>query len=364
MRCIPNFRKKSLSVLALCSAAMTCPATMSVAADELAVNPFNPGKVIAPQFRSKPLAAPQEPKTPIAQETVSARSSAPTPPSPSASDSIVLEINLEIDRNRTEVEPPQVRPTSAPARKATTLYDFSKTTATPAALSVPSEGAPVPLYRIPERAPKKKTVAPNRPALPFTTETAAINISEPETIPQQADKPVFLGTSVRLGDTLDDTSSCFVPDGAEKRICVQPVDWPAEMGHLFEVSSILYRGQKAVVRLDDTGHTEAIYGLFPAEQFKRIAGHLTLRFGPAEEESPPMALIGNPTARNLVLLWKRINDDGGTTILELRANDDLRDILPDESHGVVRLYLENGTPIFTDVQTSDFLLRGMRADAS
>jgi len=167
MRCIPNFRKKSLSVLALCSAAMTCPATMSVAADELAVNPFNPGKVIAPQFRSKPLAAPQEPKTPIAQETVSARSSAPTPPSPSASDSIVLEINLEIDRNRTEVEPPQVRPTSAPARKATTLYDFSKTTATPAALSVPSEGAPVPLYRIPERAPKKKTVAPNRPALPL-----------------------------------------------------------------------------------------------------------------------------------------------------------------------------------------------------
>lgn len=338
--------------------AVTASGDSPLAADELAINPFNPGTVISPQFHSAPQpTAPQPAKVPH---------KAPAPPAPAkppAGDSIVLEINLAIDRKLSPIEPARSHAVPSSARAVKTLFDFSRTTATPAALSVPSEGTPAPPYRIRPRE-TEKVETPKPAPLPFTTETAAVNLSEPEPTPAQADRPVYLGTTVYLGDTLDDTSTCFIPEGAAKRICVLPVDWPTETGYLFEVSSILYRGQKAVVRLDDEGHTEAIYGLFPAEQFKRIAGHFTLTFGPAEQDAPSMALIGNPTARNAVLQWKRINEGGGTTVLELRANDDLRDILPDESHGVVRLYHQDGEPIFKDVQTSDFLLRSMRADAS
>ncbi len=364
MRYIPVFQTKSLFealfLMAAGAVAIAIPFGHLKAGDELAINPFNPDTIISQPFKSAPLQG-HQPPAPQPVRTAPTVPPSPAPTLDAARDNIVLEINLEIDRNRASIKPKSAPPSP---RAPSTLFDFSKTTATPVTLSVPSEGTPVPPYRVRRYEPEKEAAKPKSRPLPFTAKTASINISEPETIPSQSDSPVFLGTSVYLGDILEDTSTCFVPDGARKRICVIKVDWPEEMAHLFEVSSIFYRGQGAIVRLDDDGRTEAMHGLIPAEQFKRIAGHFTMTFGPAEEETPLMALIGDPTARNLVLRWKRMDEDGVTTVLELRAQDDLRDILPDETHGAVRLYHEGGVPIFTYLQTTDFLLRSMRADAS
>jgi len=53
--------------------------------------------------------------------------------------------------------------------------------------------------------------------------------------------------------------------------------------------------------------------------------------------------------------WKRLEDDGKTvTILELRQVDDVRSNLPDLEHGVLRVYYDNTTPIFSKVSTLDF----------
>lgn len=337
----------------------------AAAGNETAVNPFNPGTVINSQLAaSQPVAPPARslPAAPAAEKPAPAVFT----PEPAA-ERIVLEINLDIDRRGQPSPPPTAQPPSPPKMPASANnpFDFTKDGVMPVALSVPPEGTPVAPYVIPEPQPEPRKVEAERPEpLPFTTENAAIHVSEPEGIQLQSEAPIHLGASTFIGDDVPDSAPCFTPAGSTKRICVLSVDWPAATGHLFEVSSILYRGQKAIARVDEEGRTNAVYSLFPTEHFTRIAGHFTLAFGTAEDSSPPMPLIGNPNARNTVLHWKREDFGGRTLVLELRANDDLRDILPDERHGVVRLGYEDGTPLFDDLQTSDFLLRTMRADAS
>lgn len=281
----------------------------------------------------------------------------PVPPKAETPPPIVLEINLKIDDQR--------RPsTASPTAAANTgePFDFSKDQQTPAALSVPPERPTAAVSTTGDDAPTPQQAALAPPA---ATISSTIKIAPAtERVQTLSEAPIYIGQSVSLGNTVASDTPCFDHSERSKRVCVIPVDWPASDRPYFDISSVLYRGKKAVVRLDENRRIDVVYGLFAAAQFDRVAGQFVLRFGAATEENLPMALIGNPKARNRVLRWRRVDEEGRNVILELRGNDDLRDILPDEAHGVFRLYRENGLPLFHDLQTTDFLLNTMRVGGS
>lgn len=310
---------------------------------------FDPSTVVTAQF---PMV---EPPAPVA---------GPPRAAPTATKNIVLNIDLKVDDR--QAPPTESTPTPAPQAAApSSPFDFSAAGSAPAALSVPSEGGPE--AQAPDPAPAPVQAPAPEPLVAVADPTPAPAAKEELTpaapSPSLADKPIRFGDGIVLGMAEPADASCFDRDGAG-RVCIIPVAWPADLEPFFKVNSALYRGSKSIARIDADGRIDVVFGLFPAENFDRIAGQFVLEFGGAEKTEVPMALIGAPKARNRVLRWTRLDENGKPVILELRGNDDLRDILPDEVHGVVRLYREGAQPLFHDLQTTDFLLHAMRAGAT
>lgn len=357
--------------------AFTGPAALADAAAPAGGMPgmYDPTTVVAAEFPAPPVAAPSASSSSPSHDRIDALPAAPAPVPASmqtADDTIVLHINLTVDDVRTThpTAPVTETPTAQPEANVSP-FDFSPERKAPAVLSVPMEGAPRKIeaqaHATPP-APFETATQDQVAATPAPTAVSAVIDASARPVDATADRPladnpIRIGQSVVLGMTEPDGAACFDRTGA-KRICVIGADWSPDMRPLFEVNSTLYRGAKAIARIDAAGTVEVVYAMFAAENFDRIAGHFALQFGAAERFALSMALVGNPKARNRVLRWTRLDADGSTVVLELRANDDLRDILPDESHGVVRLYRENDLPLFHDLQTTDFLLHVMRAGAS
>lgn len=368
-----SIRRRTLNATLIAFGAISAG---TVAAEPtMPTGPFDPASVVSAQFPTpvaKPLPAPTvAPPAPLISTSISAPAPAPaTLPVQPPTETIKLHIDVKLDDVRApRPVSPTVPSTDLPmplpvAAAPTEPFDFARDSRAPAVLSIPAEGVPEKPKTVP--APPPRQIAAAQPAAPAPAPTVEAKLdarlAEPVEPAKLIERPILLGESVVLGMPQPDDATCFDRAGA-KRICVFPVDWTPEMAPLFRINGSLYRGTKAVARIDD-GKVEILYGLFPAENFDRIAGHFALRFGEAERLSLPMALVGDPKARNRVLRWPRIDADGKRVILELRANDDMRDILPDETYGVFRLYRENDLPLFHDLQTTDFLLHGMRSGAS
>ena len=136
-------------------------------------------------------------------------------------------------------------------------------------------------------------------------------------------------------------------------ICIEPVDWPAEISDTFQVRSILYRGTQAIVRYDEGGANQ-VHTLFPARYFDAITTYLTKHLGAPGKQFDNWAFLpAEPNRRNRTVRWR----GPGASVLEIRQIDDLRwSSMPDTKHGVVRIYSEDSDPVFRDVSWSDFML--------
>ena len=165
---------------------------------------------------------------------------------------------------------------------------------------------------------------------------------------------------MKLGNprAAESSNVCVRKKALDNWFCVEPVDWPDDIGDAFQVHITLYRGRKAIVRYE-SGVVTQIHALFPKGNFWAIVRHFTERFGvPAEKTDNWAVLAGEPNRRNRTVRWRDTTAEGaGGGILEVREIDDLRwSSPPDTRHGVVWLHREEADPVFRYVSWSDFLL--------
>lgn len=208
---------------------------------------------------------------------------------------------------------------------------------------------------LPENTPPAKPVREAQaPAVPKTTSI------EP-----------FIGASMKLGKRWrkDAAHTCVSKPSQKRLFCIEPVDWPQEIGPSFQVHTTLYRGRKSIVRYDGEVATQ-FHTLFRTGNFDVIVEHFSKLLGtPTEKPVIWTVMIGKPNRKNRTVQWVRPQRAGGKNgdqgaapgILEVREIDDLRwSSPPDDRHGVVWLYRKGGLPVFRHVSWSDFLLARVR----
>ncbi|MCH8214286.1 MAG: ankyrin repeat domain-containing protein [Proteobacteria bacterium] len=158
-----------------------------------------------------------------------------------------------------------------------------------------------------------------------------------------------LGRSAALGKAAPPTpeepragARCVQTAGGATVVCVEPVDWPAEVASLVRVKSGLYQGAQALVRYDD-GKATRLHALFPTESFDAVVAFSTRRFG------PPLKTLDRGTAgrTNPTALWMSIDPVTDQVVaLEIRKFDNVRGAYPDPLHGAMMLFPAAATPVF------------------
>jgi hypothetical protein len=231
------------------------------------------------------------------------------------------------------------------------------------------EPEPVAVVAAPAPKPKEKPAAIETAAAPVALVTAP---PKPQPAPRREplqDVTLSLGETMALGRPLMrdrlPAQSCIDRRSWPAVFCVEPVDWPADVAALFTVNSSLYRGAMAVVRYEQEGAVH-YHAIFPTESFAAVVAYLERVYGPPTDRGDRMmAVVGRPRQPNPMVRWLSV--DGTTrqtSVLEVRAFDDVRNFLPDMSFGALRLFRENARPVFDILNPSDLMLLRMRQSAT
>lgn len=233
----------------------------------------------------------------------------------------------------------------------------------------PPTSRPEETASIPTSAP----VPPAEPAPPPIPEPipSPSPAVQPSAAPKSTSIELFIGTSMKLGKRWQkDTENICVNKLSRKSLfCIEPVDWPQEIGPSFQVHTTLYRGRKSIVRYDEEVATQ-FHTLFPTGNFDAIVEHFSKLLGPPTEKPVIWTvMIGKPNRKNRTARWIGPQRAGGKNgdqgelpeILDVREIDDLRwSSPPDDRHGVVWLYRQGEFPVFKHISWSDFLLARVR----
>jgi hypothetical protein len=187
-------------------------------------------------------------------------------------------------------------------------------------------------------------------------EVAQVRLPPPR-LPPPADVPredldtvaLILGRSAALGKAAPPTpeeaeagARCVQTAGGATVVCVEPVDWPAEVAPLVRVESDMYRGAQAIVRYDE-GKATRLHALFPTQSFDAVVAFCTRRFG------PPLKTLDRGTAgrTNPTVLWMSVDPVTDQVVaLEIRKFDDVRGAYPDTVHGAMMLFPASAAPVF------------------
>ena len=190
---------------------------------------------------------------------------------------------------------------------------------------------------------------PSRPAQPIKRLRAPLR-----------DAFFTLGETVTIGQPrptqgAGEPNACVAKPG-RRAFCVVPVDWPSEVEGAFQVNTILYRGARALARYD-RGAASHFHALFRSDDQETVLGFLKKRYGgPTDEWKRVIAPVGEPRRANPTFAWRsRDTKTRLMTILEVRKFDDSRNVFPDTEHGVVRLYVAGGPPVFPAVSALDIM---------
>ena len=176
-------------------------------------------------------------------------------------------------------------------------------------------------------------------------------------LPPPADVPredldkvaLVLGRSAALGkaaaptpEEVETGARCVQTAGGAMVVCVEPVDWPAEVAPRVRVKGGVYRGAQVVVRYDD-GKATRLHALFPTQSFDAVVAFCTRRFG------PPVKTLDRGTAGrpNPTALWMSIDPVTDRVVaLEIRKFDDVRNAYRDTDHGAMMLFPASAAPVF------------------
>ncbi|MCZ6523294.1 MAG: ankyrin repeat domain-containing protein, partial [Alphaproteobacteria bacterium] len=247
--------------------------------------PFVPAE---PPPAEVPLSPPPPPE-------VAAATPAPAPPTEPAPKPVV--VPAQVAATTAAVAAPVAAPLAAPAA-----------TAPPAAAS---EASPTP-------GPKPRPEIALAAAPSPTPRVEALAAGAP------------LGVSLKLGlgataATAAGDEPCVDKRKGAVRICILPVEWPAEIERHFLVDSFLYRGAKALARFEN-GEAIRLYAQFPVASFEAVADLHRRRLGPPQEIGERQTrLAGGGKAVNRVLVWKlRAAAGKRVSVVEIRSLDDVR----------------------------------------
>ncbi len=187
-------------------------------------------------------------------------------------------------------------------------------------------------------------------------EVAQVRLPPPR-LPPPADVPredldkvaLILGRSAALGKAAPPTpeeaeagARCVQTAGGATVVCVEPVDWPAEVAPLVRVKGGIYRGTRAIVRYDD-GKATRLHALFPTQSFDAVVAFSTRRFG------PPLKTLdrGSAGRPNPTALWMNVDPVTDQVVaLEIRKFDDVHNAYRDTEHGAMMLFPAAATPVF------------------
>ncbi len=176
-----------------------------------------------------------------------------------------------------------------------------------------------------------------------------------------------LGGTVQLDQPFDSTAQapegCIDKPGLGARFCMDPVNWPAAISAALELADdeTIYRGGRAVIRYDD-GQVSQAHVMYPASAFIDMVEHLTARYGaPTEQNVTVRPVPGEMEITNTIVRWKSVTEDSkAPMVLEVRAFDDVRHVMPDRQHGFLWLYRDGASPVFRHFTTVDLMILRQR----
>ncbi len=173
-----------------------------------------------------------------------------------------------------------------------------------------------------------------------------------------------IGRDLRLGavrdlpadPNADKPADCIFKQHARIAFCVESVSWPAALSGKMTVSSVLYRGIKAIVRYDG-GTASHIQTLFPSDSFDALVRHYTTAYGPPTDAwERSLRLLEQPAKRSRVRAWLSENGRGETTELRVLEFDDTRGGFADLKHGAVVIGANDDREIFPLLSPFDLML--------
>jgi len=221
--------------------------------------------------------------------------------------------------------------------------------------------------------PAPKSVSPkiSKPTRPAeSSQSAALPNSPPspeqgQSARKETAKAQFrIGKSLTLGRSLNPKAvanrSCFRKGRDAAWFCLEKADWPVSIVGSLEVSAWLYRKARTVVRYEN-GRAVRIYSVIPAKSYPDAVKHYVELLGqPTRVAEGKIARFGDSPRNNPSTIWVNDGEKGRADILEIRRFDDIRGMVPDESVGLIRLYKEGSSPIFSYLSDSDLMLHRLR----
>lgn len=150
---------------------------------------------------------------------------------------------------------------------------------------------------------------------------------------------------------------CIDPGDAITVYCVLPISWPKQINRYLAVTSVMYSGEKYIMRYDGAIAT-SLHALIPTEAFDLVVAHYQKKYGPPTEAlAPIIAPFAQPRQTNPKVIWRSAATDGQPgMVLEIRKFDNLRSAFPDLKRGAVMLYTDDEPSIFKNVSPLDFML--------
>jgi hypothetical protein len=152
------------------------------------------------------------------------------------------------------------------------------------------------------------------------------------------------------------------PDGI--RVCLQPLKWPKHLTKWFDIDTVFYDGVQSLVMFQEM-QLRQIHVLFKQDGFEAISRHLSDQL---EKAGQTGALKRSEFKEfylgkfHRYLIWQGLKGSWPDS-LEIRELDSLRwSALPDEQHGVVRIFRHGADPIFKHVSAADFMLGFLATD--
>jgi hypothetical protein len=228
--------------------------------------------------------------------------------------------------------------------------------------------SPLPPEAVP--APPPPSARPPEPRQPPQAALATMPATAKAEPPARTTQPPLKGTPLTLGRSLivgriqdsgpEAERNCLRKKAWAATYCVEAADWTEDARPLFEVSSSLYSGMKAVVRYDE-GRATRYHAQFPTRLLDRVVDHFEKLLGPPTEiPKPRMAWLGRTREPNDRYIW--ISEKGAgdrNVILEVRRFDDTSGTFPNSQFGSVQLHAEGAGAIFHELSSLDLTMHSV-----
>ena len=254
--------------------------------------------------------------------------------------------------------PPAAKPAPVAAWVGQTSAPFDPARPVAAAAPLPPEAVPVPppLPPLPTDTKPPPQVAMAKPAAPKARET----------------QPPLKGVSLALGRSLilgraqatgpEAEQNCLHKKAWSGTYCIEEADWSDEARPLFQVSSSLYSGMKAVVRYDE-GRATRYHAQFQTATLEQVVAYLEKVLGPPTDiPAPRMAWLGRTRELNTRFLWVSQGGAGElNAILDVRRYDDTSGTFPNSQFGSIQLYRDGSGAIFHELSSLDLTMHSVSA---